>query len=683
MDFTPEKLQILLDPQQGLRAVGLASLEDLNVKQLQKVAEEVNKKYRIKNYKALSKAQLITELETRIPHLRQKEGKLEDLNLKQLQALTTKYQQEYLIKNIKALNKAQLIEAIRRVAPHLEDTKEVRTATPEPIIPTQTPSGPPEPTEPEVVSTEPIEEEPEPTVISTQPEPVVREEDPDTVEIKSNWSYNEMGRKYTGNPVLFTGTGGPYIKVDMYDGKSLRPSLYSTRDEATLLPDDYFYNPKTKAVYIKTEDLEDLGQKSYRTFKIQKVDNSNIRKAYGIRNAFDPDNPIWLKTNLEEAGPSFNRPALIKDATQYFVMYGKDGFKVNSGGVITDPSGKEIGTTDDIKYVMDNGYYLNPDATSSFDITKRSETSFEAIFTDAKRHSTEKQKYEETRNSIEEKIRIRDEEKAVERERKARELRLELERDEQKRLAYEKQKKEKEQRELEEKMEAFREKIPLIEDFYDDLSWELGGGWRLVVDTDNSVAEQSIKILPKLVYNSKKYKGDIVGTFYNWITDEKLSSEFRTDFNRLKRNTGLEPKDIWAALVNAYKLAVAGEFELSKKYPYAVVELGGFIPFNLFNIPRPRKPTLQTKLGIYFPTLDVKGGGNLIIQPKPEYGGIIEALKEHKTRNVKEQKVVKYVPFILPDGREAKNRKKKEITRIPAHTLTPYDWIGELFSIKY
>lgn len=132
MDFTTEKIQTLLDPKQGLRAVGLGQLEDLNIKQLQKVAEEVNKIYRIKGYKALSKAKLVDELKTRFPHLVGEEGKLEDLSLKQIQAITIKYQQQYLIKNINKMNKAQLIEAIRRVAPHLEGTPDVRLATPEP-----------------------------------------------------------------------------------------------------------------------------------------------------------------------------------------------------------------------------------------------------------------------------------------------------------------------------------------------------------------------------------------------------------------------------------------------------------------------------------------------------------------------------------------------------------------------
>lgn len=162
MDFTNDKIPILLDPNQGLRAVGIQKLEDLNIKQLQKVAEGVNEKYRIKNYKALTKAQLISEIETRFPHLRGKQGKLEDLSLKQLQALTTKYQQDHLIKNIKKMNKAQLIEAIRKVAPHLEETAEVRTPTPEPE---------PEP--------EPVEPEPEPTGLEVEPEvePEVEVED--------------------------------------------------------------------------------------------------------------------------------------------------------------------------------------------------------------------------------------------------------------------------------------------------------------------------------------------------------------------------------------------------------------------------------------------------------------------------------------------------------------------------
>ena len=145
MDFNNDKIPILLDPNQGLRAVGIQRLEDLNIKQLQKVAEGVNEKYRIKNYKALTKAQLISEIETRFPHLRGKKGKLEDLSLKQLQTLTTKYQQEHLIKNIKKMNKAQLIQAIRKVAPHLEDTAEVRTPTPEPV------AEEPEPVAPEVI----------------------------------------------------------------------------------------------------------------------------------------------------------------------------------------------------------------------------------------------------------------------------------------------------------------------------------------------------------------------------------------------------------------------------------------------------------------------------------------------------------------------------------------------------
>ena len=146
MDFTTDKIQTLLDPKQGLRAVGLGKLEDLNIKQLQKVAEEGNKIYRIKGYKALSKAKIIEEIKTRFPHLAGEEGKLEDLSLKQIQTITVKYQQQYLIKNINKMNKAQLIGAIRRVAPHLEDTKDVRS--PEPTV---------EPVEPTVVSTDPTE----------------------------------------------------------------------------------------------------------------------------------------------------------------------------------------------------------------------------------------------------------------------------------------------------------------------------------------------------------------------------------------------------------------------------------------------------------------------------------------------------------------------------------------------
>ena len=652
MDFTTDKIQTLIDPKQGLRAVGLAKLEDLNIKQLQKVAEEVNKKYRIKGYKALTKAKLIEELQTRFPHLEGKEGKLEDLSLKAIQSLTVKYQNEFLIKNINKMNKGQLIEAIRRVAPHLEDTPDVRLATPEPS---------PEP-----------EEEPEPEVVSTEPEAEPEPEpEPNSVIIRHKWRYYSTGRKYLGNPVLWQGNDIKFININLYDGKTIRPGLYGEK-KVKDVDGNYFYNPETKSVYKQTEYIEHNSSRGNRV-KIEKIDNSNIRQGIELsQQAYSPDNPIWLKDSLEEAAQSSSvRPGLVKDATSYFVMYGKDGYKIYPSGVITDPSGKEIGTVNDIFVAPYGSSIINPEATGRSNILLTNDN-FEAQFRDKEKDKIEQEKKKLEIQAIKDKLEKEEEEKRRLREEKRQADLADVEL--QARLA--KEKIEKQQEEKQRKIDEFEEKIPFIRDYYEGLSWDLGGGWRLEVEPDISVAEQKVKALPKLLYNGKKYKGDIVGLFYNWIDDPTISNEFRTDFNRLKRNTGLEAKDIWGALVNSYKLAVAGEFQLFDK----TVEVDFPIPFSLFDREKPSKPRLQTKLGIYFPTLDVKGGGNIVIAPKPEYAGIFESLKLHKQRNVKAKKQVENVPFVKPDGTEAKFRTKKKITKIPAHTITPYDWIGELFS---
>ncbi|MGR5160228.1 hypothetical protein, partial [Vibrio owensii] len=80
-----------------------------------------------------------------------------------------------------------------------------------------------------------------------------------------------------------------------------------------------------------------------------------------------------------------------------------------------------------------------------------------------------------------------------------------------------KEKIEREKELLQIKIEEFEEKIPFIRDYYEGLGWDLGGGWRLEVEPDISVAEQDVTALPQLLYNGKKYKGVIVGLFYYWI----------------------------------------------------------------------------------------------------------------------------------------------------------------------
>lgn len=679
MDFTTDKIQTLLDPKQGLRAVGLGKLEDLNIKQLQKVAEEVNKKYRIKNYKTLSKAKIIEELKTRFPHLALEEGKLEDLSLKAIQTLTVKYQNEFLIKNINKMNKSQLIEAIRRVAPHLEDTPDVRLATPE-------------------TSPEP-EDEPEPDVVSTEPTKTV-------VNLKYAWDHtitenDKPFGEFDGNPYLFLGDDGKkYLDVKI-------PNVKNEYGKDTQL----LYRAEDDKLFERGEDGlgEELNRDLYKfpDFNPNQPTPNNIGVPLAPRDSPNRKtgfHPLMSQLSQERGWAAWRRknyifnvenPVVVmyKNEPLELTMYGVSGFRSDDRGNVFDPSNEFIGKVGkDIvlnKYPTTNktrtGYTLvdEPVSSDEIELEELITGTKDASFTDPEKHSEKKLDLFLKKEKIER--RIIEEREAIENEkqRKLEEIRqaeladVEL----QARLA--KEKKEKAQQERERKTDEFLQLKPIYMEFYSDIFWDLGGGWSLTIEPEFIITEYKINLLPKLVYMSKKYKGDIVGLFYNWIDDPSISNEFRTDFNRIKRNTGLEAKDIWAALVNAYKLAVAGEFELAKKFASRLeyVEEDIELPFNLFNKVKPSKPRLQTKLGIYFPTLDVKGGGNIIIQPKPEYGGLIEALKEHKIRYVKERKQVDRVPFILPDGTEAKFRTKKKITKIPAHTITPYDWIEELFSV--
>ena len=689
MDFTPDKIQTLLNPSQGLRAVGLAKLEDLNIKQLQKVAEEVNKKYRIKGYKALSKAKLIEELQTRFPHLEGKEGKLEDLSLKAIQSLTVKYQNEFLIKNINKMNKAQLIEAIRRVAPHLEDTPDVRLATPE-------------------TSPEP-EDEPEPDVVSTEPVSRLDNWKDYNIEkqLQRNYAATTPNLSLAGDPdynpfaaYTYDSEGNPdgrvFIKVNIPNEENRE--LYYSREE------DKLYDTNREGELIEVE--RDLYKFPDFNPEVPTPNNIGLRLApKGSPQRKTGFHPLmsqlqelsgWAKWYRENWIFNYENPKVVmfKNEPQELTMYGVSGFRSDDRGNVFDPSNEFIGKMGkDIKLIklqysdkFRSGYTLADKPVKSYnpygydsdiiDLEDIISGTKDARFTDPEKHSENKsilfRKKEKIINRIMEESEAIEAEKnrKYEEQRQAELADVEL----QARLA--KEKIEKQQEEKRKKIEEFEEKIPFIEDYYEGQSWDLGGGWRLEVEPDISVATQSIKAEPKLIYNGKKYKGDIVGLFYNWIDDPTISNEFRTDFNRLKRNTGLEAKDIWGALVNAYKLAVAGEFQLFDK----TVEVDFPIPFSLFDREKPSKPRLQTKLGIYFPTLDVKGGGNIVIAPEDKYAGIFESLKLHKQRNVKAKKQIEYVPFILPDGTEAKFRTKKKITKIPAHTITPYDWIGELFS---
>lgn len=664
MDFTSDKIQTLIDPKQGLRAVGLAKLEDLNIKQLQKVAEEVNKKYRIKGYKALTKAKLIEELQTRFPHLEGKEGKLEDLSLKAIQSLTVKYQNEFLIKNINKMNKAQLIEAIRRVAPHLEDTPDVRLATPEPS---------PEP-----------EDEPEPSKI----------------EVNLNFlPSTDPQKEYDENIYMMEGDDGKqYLRIHIPNEKD-KELLYS-------LDDDKIFNYGLNRT-LGEEIERDLY--SFPDFTPDTPSPNNIglpgapkgdpRRKTGFHPLMSKlkDKLGWAAWRRENYVFDYENPQVVmfKNEPQELTMYGVRGFRSDERGSVFDPSNEFIGKIGkDIKLTGNTGFVLedkvlNPYTGEEAPYPTWGYSNYAQIELEnfirgtkgAKFIDREKNEENQTifwRKESKTKNRILAESEAIEAEkqRKYEEKRqaeladVEL----QARLA--KEKIEKQQKEKRRKIDEFEEKIPDIRDFYEGLGWDLGGGWRLIVEPDISVAKLTVEPGPKLLYNGSKYKGDVVGLFYNWIDDPTISNEFRTDFNRLKRNTGLEAKDIWGALVNSYKLAVAGEFLLADK----VGEVDFPIPFSLFGKDKPSKPRLQTKLGIYFPTLDVKGGGNIVIAPEDKYAGIYETLKLHKQRNVKEKKVVEYVPFVKPDGTEAKFRTKKKITKIPAHTITPYEWIGELFS---
>ena len=123
-------LERILNP-----ASGYTRLEDLNIKQLQKLVELHNLQTKIKGYKTKTKDQLILELREKVPNIDAKMGMLEGLSVKQLEELVKKHNAETVIKNYKKLSKAQIIQALRERLPHLEFAPEVpESITPEALV---------------------------------------------------------------------------------------------------------------------------------------------------------------------------------------------------------------------------------------------------------------------------------------------------------------------------------------------------------------------------------------------------------------------------------------------------------------------------------------------------------------------------------------------------------------------
>jgi hypothetical protein len=123
-------LERILNP-----ASGYTRLEDLNIKQLQKLVEMYNLQTKIAGYKTKSKDQLILELRQKVPNIDAKTGMLEGLTIKQVIKLVQQHNADAVIKNYKKLSKAQMIQALRQRLPHLEFAPEVpESITPEALV---------------------------------------------------------------------------------------------------------------------------------------------------------------------------------------------------------------------------------------------------------------------------------------------------------------------------------------------------------------------------------------------------------------------------------------------------------------------------------------------------------------------------------------------------------------------
>ena len=144
-------------PREGFR------LEDLQTTELRKLAKFMGQELKIKDIKALSREDLITEIRRVRPNIDKKieEGdtgvalpagakKLEDLNVLALRKLISKYNKDIVIKNYQTLSKDVLINEIRKRVPMLEFKPEVQAplrtalepagAKPEEVVPVITPS---------------------------------------------------------------------------------------------------------------------------------------------------------------------------------------------------------------------------------------------------------------------------------------------------------------------------------------------------------------------------------------------------------------------------------------------------------------------------------------------------------------------------------------------------------------
>ena len=221
-------LERILNP-----ASGYTRLEDLNIKQLQKLVEIYNLQTKIAGYKTKSKDQLILELRQKVPNIDAKTGMLEGLTIKELIKLVQKHNADAVIKNYKKLSKAQIIQALRQRLPHLEFAPDV-----------------PESITPEALAAEEVEGEPfeEGDMIDAQTEP-----DFDN-------TFNSLGEDEV-NELEYT----PYVidrDADLFDREAVERGD-EVESVGNLLKDDFYKKLSTEALQSLMLDDDGNFNKNY------------------------------------------------------------------------------------------------------------------------------------------------------------------------------------------------------------------------------------------------------------------------------------------------------------------------------------------------------------------------------------------------------------------------------------